>query len=71
LKKYAVEAGLNLQQFELDLQSEKTAAAVRRDMQDGGNYGINATPTVYVNGVKARVITTDGFREAIDKALRK
>jgi protein-disulfide isomerase len=71
LKRYAVEAGLNLQQFELDLQSEKTAAAVRRDMQDGGNYGINATPTVYVNGVKARVITTDGFREAIDKALRK
>ena len=71
LKKYAGEAGLNLPQFELDLQSEKTSAAVRKDMADGSSYGINATPTIFVNGVKARVLTADGFREAIDKALKK
>ncbi|HEY8563618.1 MAG TPA: thioredoxin domain-containing protein [Pyrinomonadaceae bacterium] len=71
LKKYAGEAGLNLRQFELDLQSEKTSAAVRKDMADGAGFGINATPTIYVNGVKVRVLTADGFREAIDKALKK
>jgi protein-disulfide isomerase len=71
LKKYAGESGLNLQQFELDLQSEKNSEAVRKDMADGRAYGITGTPTIFVNGVKVRVITADGFREAIDKALKK
>lgn len=71
LKKYAGELGLNLRQFELDLQSEKTVEAVRKDMSDGRNYGIRATPTIYINGVKVRINTSDAFREAIDKALKK
>jgi protein-disulfide isomerase len=71
LKKYAAEIGLNLRQFELDLQSEKNAAGVRRDLADGKSYGITGTPTVFVNGVKVRAISADGFREAIDKALKK
>ncbi len=71
LKKYAVELGLNPSQFELDLQSEKNAEAVRKDIADGNSYGINATPTVFVNGVKVRVTTAEGFRDAIDKALKK
>lgn len=71
LKKYAGELGLNLRQFELDLQSEKSAENVRKDLADGRSYGITATPTVFVNGVKVRVLTADGFREAIDKALKK
>ncbi len=71
LKKYARELGLNLQQFELDLQSEKSAENVRKDMADGNSYGITGTPTIFVNGVRVRVITADGFREAIDKALKK
>jgi protein-disulfide isomerase len=71
LKKYAGELGLNLQQFALDLQSEKNAEIVRKDLADGKNYGITGTPTVFVNGVKVRVITAEGFREAIDKALKK
>jgi protein-disulfide isomerase len=71
LKKYASEAGLNPSQFEIDLQSAKLADAVRKDMADGRTYGITSTPTIYVNGVKVRVNTADGFREAIDKALKK
>jgi protein-disulfide isomerase len=71
LKKYAGESGLNLSQFELDLQSERAAETLRKDMADGRSYGITGTPTIFVNGVKVRVITTDGFREAINKALKK
>jgi protein-disulfide isomerase len=70
LKKYAADAGLNLEQFALDLQSEKVAARVRQDMTDGRSYGIAGTPSIYVNGIKVRVLSADGFREAIDKALR-
>lgn len=71
LKNYASELGLNLKQFELDFQSAANAAAVRKDLADGKSYGITATPTIFVNGVKVRVPTADGIREAIDKALRK
>ena len=71
LKRYASEAGLNLPQFEIDLQSAKLADAVRKDMADGRTYGITSTPTIFVNGIKVRVNTADGFREAIDKALKK
>ncbi len=71
LKRYASEAGLNLPQFEIDLQSAKSADAVRKDMADGRTYAITSTPTIFVNGVKVRVNTADGFREAIDKAMKK
>ena len=71
LKKYAGQLGLNLTRFELDWQSEKTAAEVRRDLADGRSYGINGTPTVFVNGIKVRQLSAEGFRQAIDRALKK
>ena len=71
LKKYAADLGLNTNRFELDLTDEKTAAEVRKDMADGVNYGIKGTPTVYVNGVKVRALSSADFREAIEKALKK
>ncbi|HXH69850.1 MAG TPA: thioredoxin domain-containing protein [Pyrinomonadaceae bacterium] len=71
LKKYAAQIGLIQKQFDLDLGSEKSAAAVRRDLQDGVSYGVAATPTVFVNGVKARANSAQDFRRAIERALKK
>lgn len=71
LKKYAVDAGLNPKQFELDLASEKNAAEVRKDVADGKIYGVSGTPTIFVNGVKVRRLSAEGFRDAIERALRK
>ncbi|CAN5400375.1 hypothetical protein BH10ACI2_BH10ACI2_19190 [soil metagenome] len=71
LKKYAADLGLNAKQFEIDFNSEKTAAEVRKDMDDGIAYGINSTPTIFVNGVMVRNISAAGFKMAIDRALRK
>jgi protein-disulfide isomerase len=71
LKKYAADLGLNVKQFELDLSDAQIAAEVRKDRADGETYGIGSTPTVFVNGVKVRVMSESGFREAIEKALKK
>jgi predicted DsbA family dithiol-disulfide isomerase len=71
LSKYAAQLGLNVKQFELDLSLEKTAAEVRKDMADGQSYGITGTPTIFVNGVAVRHLSVEGFREAIDRALKK
>ena len=71
LKKYAVELGLNIKQFELDFSSEKTAAEVRKDMADGKNYGVGSTPAIYVNGVKLRRLSAENFRNVIGRTLAK
>ncbi len=71
LKKYAADLGLNQKQFELDLESEKYAAEIRKDMADGKIYGITGTPTIFVNGAQVRALSAEHFRNAIEKALRK
>jgi protein-disulfide isomerase len=71
LKKYAADSGLNVEQFELDLQSGKFAGEVRRDVAAGKSYGITGTPTIFVNGVKVRALSAKAFRGAIEKALAK
>lgn len=71
LKKYAADLGLNVKQFEIDFSLEKTAAEVRKDMADGKAYGLTGTPTVFVNGLAVRRLSAEGFRGAIDRALKK
>jgi len=70
LKKYAAQIGLNQKQFDLDLGSGKFAAVVRQDLKDGTSHGVASTPTVYVNGVKVRANSAQGFRRAIERALK-
>jgi protein-disulfide isomerase len=70
LKKYAADLGLNVKQFEADLANPKIADEVRKDIEDGKRYGISGTPAIFVNGVKVRAFSPEGFRKTIDKAMR-
>ncbi|MDQ5845338.1 MAG: thioredoxin domain-containing protein [Acidobacteriota bacterium] len=69
LKKYATELGLNRTIFDVALDSGKYAAEVRHDINDGEVYGVDSTPTIFVNGVALTVLSADGLRAAIDRAL--
>lgn len=71
LVKYAADLGLNAKKFELDLSDEKAAAEIRKDIADGTGYGATGTPTIFVDGVKVRRLSADGFRKAIDDALAR
>lgn len=71
LKEFATRLGLDRKKFDADLDSGKYADEVRKDMTDGINYSINSTPTIFINGVKMRHNTTEEFKEAIEKALKK
>lgn len=71
LKKYATQIGLNASQFDIDFNAEKTAAEIRKDVADGEAYGINSTPTIFVNGRRVRRLSVDGFVQAIQKAMPK
>lgn len=71
LKKYATQAGLDLKRFEADLGSQKFEADIRRDIEEGEMYGVEGTPTIYINGVMLMNLSEEGLRAAIEKALAR
>ena len=71
LKRYAADLGLNVKQFEIDLNAERSAAEIRKDAADGDALGVSGTPTIFVNGVKVHRLSPESFRRSIDRALAK
>lgn len=71
LKEFATKLGLDRKKFDADLASGKYAEEVRKDMADGMNYSVNATPTIFINGIKIRHNTAEEFKEAIEEGLKK
>ncbi|MDQ3174979.1 MAG: thioredoxin domain-containing protein [Acidobacteriota bacterium] len=69
LKKYASELGLDRARFDAALDGGTFAAEVRRDIVDGEMYGIDSTPTIFVNGVFLKNLSAEDLRAAIDRAL--
>ncbi|MCM3902097.1 MAG: thioredoxin domain-containing protein [Pyrinomonadaceae bacterium] len=69
LKKYASELGLDRARFDAALDGGTFAAEVRRDIADGEMYGIDSTPTIFVNGVLLRPLSAEDLRAAIDRTL--
>lgn len=70
LKKYAGELGLNQARFDAALDRGIYAAEVDHDVEDGELYGVSSTPTIFVNGVQLQVLSPEGLREAIDRAVK-
>ena len=71
LKKYATQVGLDRKRFDSELDSGKYEPIVRRDLEEGDNYGIDGTPTFYINGVILTDYSAEGLREAIEKAFAR
>jgi protein-disulfide isomerase len=71
LKKYATEVGLDRTRFDAALDGGTYVAAVKHDLDDGEVYGIESTPTIFINGVMLGTMSAEGLRAAIDKALAK
>ena len=69
LKKYASELGLDRTRFDAALDSGKYAIEVRHDIDDGQMYGVESTPTIFVNGVTLRELSAEALRAAIDRGL--
>jgi protein-disulfide isomerase len=69
LKKYATDVGLDRKRFDTELDNGIYAAEVQHDIDDGETYGIDSTPTIYINGVMLREFTVEGIRAAINRAL--
>ncbi len=71
LKKYATQVGLDRKRFDAELESGKYEPVLRRDMEDGEMYGVEVTPTFFINGAILTDYSADGLRAAIEKAFAR
>ena len=71
LKKYATQVGLDRKRFDAELEAGKYEPVIRRDMEDGEVYGVEATPTFFINGAILTDYSADGLRAAIEKAFAR
>jgi protein-disulfide isomerase len=70
LKEYATRAGLDRAKFDAMLDSGQFAAKIERDVYDGNRIGVNATPTLFVNGRPLNDRSYEGLKAAVEAALK-
>lgn len=69
---WSQQAGLDMKRFNADLDSEAIKKAVARDMDDGLKAGVEATPTVYINGQKYNgELLLDAIRPVLEGELKR
>lgn len=71
LNSYAGAIHLDLARFAKDLEGEKTESRLKLDRERATSLGVNATPTVFVNGqlLPANLRTPEGLRTTIRDIL--
>lgn len=66
----AKELNLNVSEFKKCQNDPAQKVAINADVQEGVKVGVDATPTIYINGQKYDgYISYDGLKRAIDNAL--
>lgn len=68
--KYAKNLKIDVEKFKKDMKSDEAKQRVDADKQSGTGFGVNATPTFFLNGKKLESIqSVADFQKAIDEAL--
>lgn len=68
----AQQNGLNMKQFEQDLDSPAARETVGRDLRDGEQAGVEGTPTIFINGQRFNgPIDVSELRTVFDAELKK
>jgi protein-disulfide isomerase len=72
LKEYATKVGLDLKQFESDMNGMETKSRIDADKARGQALGFSSTPTVYVNGkmVPFQDLNVSKLKLVIDAELK-
>lgn len=70
-KTYATKLSLDAEKFGACLKDPAKDAEVRKDLDDGRAYGVNSTPTFYVNGYLVVGANVAELSRLIDRELEK
>lgn len=65
---YAKTLGLDEQKFKDDFKSDAIKNRIASDRKEGEGYGINSTPTFYLNGHNIHPTTYDEFKKLVQDA---
>jgi protein-disulfide isomerase len=69
---WAAGLGLDMMRFTADLDSPAIKQAVKRDMEDGTRAGVDATPTVFIDGQKYNgALALDAIKPVIEAELKR
>jgi len=69
---FAEKIGLNRETFSDCLWSEKYKDKVAKDLEDGKNAGVIATPTIFINGRKEEgLLSFESYQKIIEEELKK
>jgi protein-disulfide isomerase len=71
LKEYATSLQLDRARFDNALATGKFKDKVERDLHDGLDLGVNATPTWFVNGRKVIDLSYASLKAQIEAALKE
>ena len=63
--------GLNQEEYEKKKNDPAIQQRINQDVSDGRRAGVRGTPTVFINGIRLRDRSLQGFQTAIDKQLEK
>lgn len=63
--------GLNLVNYDNAVKSEKIKNKIARDLADGNKFGVDGTPTFYLNGKKLNLSSFADLKTVVDGALSK
>lgn len=68
--KYAIEIGLDTEQFKTDILSQAVADSVKSDVQSGLDVGLNGTPSFFLNGEKIKNLSNyEEFSQPVKEAV--
>jgi protein-disulfide isomerase len=71
LKDYAKQLGLNVEQFEKDMNSPDVQTQIEQEMKEASAAEVRGTPTFFVDGKRLMNRSLEGFKQMIDEAKAK
>jgi predicted DsbA family dithiol-disulfide isomerase len=71
IEEIATELNLDMQKFLKDQQTPAVKNLIFRDVQNAHEIGVNATPTLFINGKRVKNRSLDNLSGLIEKELRK
>jgi protein-disulfide isomerase len=71
IQEIALAVGLNQEEYEKKKNDPAITRKVQQDLSDGQRAGVSGTPTVFINGIRLRDRSLQGFQAVIDKQLEK
>lgn len=63
-------SGLDRKKFEESLTAAKFKDKIQRDMNDGNRFGVNATPTFFLNGRKLELATFEDLKKEVEQVMK-